>query len=639
MTDAKKLRGLLISGSAVLLSGSVLTSLINLAYNVALARFLGPSGFGHATAVYTLLTVTSAITLAFQIISTKLVAKQDGDSPRFAVYRTLHRAAWACGLFVGLAFLVFNGPIAHYLHLPNGRLVMILALAISFYVPLGPKRGYLQAAFGFRSLAANLTLEGVVRLLGSLVMIWLSFGVTGVIWANAAAVAVAYFAISPKEASRVHSVVSIGQTFREVSHAMVFYSGQVIINNCDILLVKHLFDPASAGLYAAIAMVGRVTFALSSAVVNGMFPVASGMRQEDRKDLSVISISLVIVLALGSVFALCLRFAPPGLWTILFGSRFLLIAGTKLPVLLALYAMTTVIYSLSVVIISYEMSYKLASSSWLQLVFSGAVAVGICFYHSSLEQVIMIQLCLMILLVVAVALLFIADTLRRSTRSVPSASHRFQLVRAITEDDVIARFLRSEFNHEAYRRYEAAYAEIVSQPDLQNPIENQKRRALLLTRHRSMWEELPSDTEWFEVTLRPSDCEKLQVFPRAHWLRLARGNFLLTNVVERIRSGRHRAGGPFSTKIARIGEQISTEPGNLGTVLLIGVDDSNPLTILDGNHRSVAATLLGRLHDLRFVCGLSKRMTACCWYETSVRSLLRYGIHLIRDIGVPREID
>jgi hypothetical protein len=153
-----------------------------------------------------------------------------------------------------------------------------------------------------------------------------------------------------------------------------------------------------------------------------------------------------------------------------------------------------------------------------------------------------------------------------------------------------------------------------------------------------MWKELPVDTDWFEVNLGPSDCDSLQVFPRAHWLRLARGNFLLTNVVERIRSGKYPVAGVFAAKIARIGEQISIEPGSLGTVVLIGVDASKPLTILDGNHRSVAATLQGRLHDLSFVCGLSTRMTECCWYDTNVLSLARYGHNLIRNISVTSDI-
>ncbi|MGC2497526.1 MAG: hypothetical protein WA374_07275, partial [Acidobacteriaceae bacterium] len=45
----------LVSGSFVLLAGSGFATATNLAYNIAVARFLGPAGFGHATAVYTLL--------------------------------------------------------------------------------------------------------------------------------------------------------------------------------------------------------------------------------------------------------------------------------------------------------------------------------------------------------------------------------------------------------------------------------------------------------------------------------------------------------------------------------------------------------------------------------------------------------
>ena len=43
------------------------------------------------------------------------------------------------------------------------------------------------------------------------------------------------------------------------------------------------------------------------------------------------------------------------------------------------------------------------------------------------------------------------------------------------------------------------------------------------------------------------------------------------------------------------------------TVLLIGVDDRSPLTILDGNHRMAAAMLAqppADLESFQFICGL-----------------------------------
>jgi hypothetical protein len=69
-----------------------------------------------------------------------------------------------------------------------------------------------------------------------------------------------------------------------------------------------------------------------------------------------------------------------------------------------------------------------------------------------------------------------------------------------------------------------------------------------------------------------------------------------------------------------------------GSVVLIGLSESEPFTIIDGNHRFAAAVLEGRMHQLRFLCGLSPRMTQCCWYRTNVFTLSRYGKNLLRQI-------
>ena len=73
----------------ILLSGTGLTTAINLAYNVAVARFLGPKGYGHTTVVYTILTLISAVTLSFQIISSKMVAQQTTAAGKAAVLSEL----------------------------------------------------------------------------------------------------------------------------------------------------------------------------------------------------------------------------------------------------------------------------------------------------------------------------------------------------------------------------------------------------------------------------------------------------------------------------------------------------------------------------------------------------------------------
>src|SRR5579863_3960571 len=65
---AKTLKSQLLGGRLTLLAGSGLVGVTNLLYNVVTARLLGPTGFAHATAVYTILMLLSCITLAFQVV-------------------------------------------------------------------------------------------------------------------------------------------------------------------------------------------------------------------------------------------------------------------------------------------------------------------------------------------------------------------------------------------------------------------------------------------------------------------------------------------------------------------------------------------------------------------------------------------
>ena len=636
---SKTLQARIVAGSVVLLSGSTLAAVLNLAYNVAVARFLGPNGFGHATVVYTLLTIISAATLAFQIIAAKVVVQQPTPEGKSAVYRALHRDSWVAGLFVAFLLLVFERQITSYLNLPSSWLIVLLAVGAAFYVPLGTRRGYSQGEFGFRGLATNLVLEGAVRLIGSLVAVLLGTGVIGVIAANAVAMAISWAAIHPKLTGHAPNPIRFRGAFRELSQAMVFFAGQVLINNYSIVLVKHYFLATEAGLYAAVAMVGRVIFLVCSAVVNSMFPLVAGTTAAERKNHTVLATSLLLVLGIGSVMCLTLRVIPPHVWTLFFGSKFVLSGHYSLSYLFALFGMTTVIYSLSVVIITYEMSYKIANTSWVQLAFSGVLVAAILRYHASLHQVIMVQLVLMILLLVLVGVPFLRETLRNSGSATDFGYPAIRLVRRVTEDEVIAEFLRSDFEHPVYRDYQESMKAIVSTPNCDDPADNARRRALLFLRHLSLWKELPSDTEWYEVELNEADLDKVQVFPRAQWRRIAQGNFVITDVVERLQARRDAATNPFLTKIAEIRERLQEEDSMPGSVVLIGLSESEPFTIIDGNHRFAAAVLEGRMHQLRFLCGLSPRMTQCCWYRTNLLTLSRYARNLLRQITHRPEAD
>jgi hypothetical protein len=145
------------------------------------------------------------------------------------------------------------------------------------------------------------------------------------------------------------------------------------------------------------------------------------------------------------------------------------------------------------------------------------------------------------------------------------------------------------------------------------------------------------------VELTAEDLARIRFFPRAQWRRVAQGSFYLSEVVERIRLKLEDSeeDDRFFHKLRLLSDSVQETLVN-PTVLLIGVDERGPLTILDGNHRMAAAMLTESpavLARFRFICGFSPQMIRCCWYNTNVNTLWRYLKNLIRYVSYDPETD
>lgn len=629
--SATALRARLLSGSMMMLFSSGLVGATNLIYNIAVARLLGAAAFGHATAIYTLLMLLSSVTLAFQLVCSKFVAKNPDMGAKVAVYTGLHRRAWQVGIVVGLLIIYASPLIARYLNLPAQSYVVLLGIGTTLYIPLGVRRGLMQGVYDFRRLAENFVLEVMVKLGGALLLLHYGLGVTGVIEAVVASIAVAYVAGRPGPAFKIAPQTGLPASFDEGMQATVFFIGQVTINNLDILLVKHFFAPGLAGLYAAVALVGRVVYMLSWSVVSSMFPVSAGTSHE-RGGRAVMSTALLLVVLVASLFTMGVWLAPNSLWIKVLGQGFMVQAQGSFSGLLVLYAALTGIYSFSVVLMTYEMSRRIGNASWLQLGFSIAIALGIYLFHSTLHQVITVQLVLMIVLLIAVAVPYLLAQRELEAEVAEGAGSLIRL-RPVKEEEVIAEFLKAEFYQPEFDPYRERYANIVYHADLNSERENAARRALLFRRRGRLWRELPKDTEWWEVALQESDLPRVRAFPRKQWRSFAAGNFHLIEMVGRIRKKvESQDRGQFATKMRSVSSDLRE---NLvpNSVLLIGVDDQSPLTIIEGNHRMAAAMLDSPstvTQRFRFFCGLSPHMTQCCWYQTDLATLSRYAKNIVR---------
>lgn len=215
-------------------------------------------------------------------------------------------------------------------------------------------------------------------------------------------------------------------------------------------------------------------------------------------------------------------------------------------------------------------------------------------------------------------------------------------LRRVTEAEIIAEFLKNEFYGEEFHQVREQFEHLVLGAQITDEIGNALRRALLFRRRGHMWRELPSDTQWWQVQIEAADLERVRVFPRAQWRRVADDGLLLKDIVGRIKSGPfHGRTREFVAKIQAFSYRLRDYQDH-SAVLLIGIDDENPVTVIEGNHRLTAALLASPKvlqERFRVFCGLSPRMAESCWYETNLPNLWRYARNRARNFFYDRDAD
>ena len=404
----------LLGGSLVMLAGSMLVSVLNFGYNMVVARMLGRAAFAQAAAAVTLQLVVCSMTLSMQLVCAKFVAKNDGMAQKAFAYRAVMRRAWMIGISIGLAIAVFSKPAAEWLQMSSPVPLLLLAVGMAFYVPVGAKRGAFQGMCKFRYLSGNFVLETIVKMAAAVVLLKAGFGVEGAVAALSLSVIAAYFVpFLPAELRKKQPEPGLPASFSEGVQAVIFFVGQVVINNIDILLVNHFFRPEVAGLYAAVSLVGRVLYIASWQVVSAMFPIAAAGSGDKKESWSVIAVPFALVGAMSLGFLLLVGLFPDPVLHVLFGSAFR-VAGKEANNLLMWRTLATAGYAMSVVLMTYEMSRRIANTGWFQLAISGFVVLGITLFHNTLRDVILVQQVLMAVLFLAVTVPFVRTRLARS---------------------------------------------------------------------------------------------------------------------------------------------------------------------------------------------------------------------------------
>ena len=377
----------------ILFISNLLVNAGNYGINLLLGRWLGPAEFSEVSLLVTLLLMLSFWALAFQLTSAKYVAEYLVENKQAELYNFLH---WFKKLSVvvgiGLATLLISLSIfwKDFFQMRSSLLFIIFGVGMPFYLLMSVNRGVLQGQNNYRKLAITFQAEMWTRLILSIVLVKMGYGVNGVAWGLTLSIVASWFVSNPSIEKFITIPFSNQKIISFFFIVLIYECSQILINNSDTILVKHFFSPTDAGLYAALALIGRIVYFGTWTVVTMLFPLVIKLEKEGKDHTKYFLGGLCVVGGIAGVIIIACYVMPELMVNILFGEKYISIAP-----LLWLYALATALFALVNVFVYYNMSLDRRLPVWLTIAGGVLQILLIYVFHHTFEQVIQIQIYLM----------------------------------------------------------------------------------------------------------------------------------------------------------------------------------------------------------------------------------------------------
>lgn len=399
-----------LSPEKIFMMSGLLVNAGNYAYNLVLGRVLGPEQFADAAILITFLLVISFVAMSFQLVTTKFSASWDSDVYRGFVSK-ISNMSFIAGSILGGTIIYFSETLQELLHTTSSDMFILFGIGVPFYFLMSVNRGVFQGKKDFRSLSITYQTEMLSRLLATfLLLAFLDINSSVLI---AMGILVSFLiGLYPfkKEVWNTEGYFRLSnaqqrQVFVFFCLTALYEFTQILINNSDILLVKHYFDSYEAGLYASLALIGRMVYFIAWMYVMILLPTVVKLRKEGVATAPVLRkyVGYIILVSSAIVF-ICFVF-PKGIVRLLFGSQYIAIAS-----LLWKYALATSLFAISNIYAYYYLSLDRYFPVVLLAIFGAAQVYLIVLFHSSLEQVVEVQILVMSALLALQFLYFLIAT-------------------------------------------------------------------------------------------------------------------------------------------------------------------------------------------------------------------------------------
>ena len=409
----------LISGSTIIFAGSMAANILNYIFNLGMGRFLLESEYGTFISLISVFNIFSVFSTTINTVFTRFSAVLVGQQKEESIGQLfITGSQWigAIAFFVTSLIILFSHQISSFLNINSKILIIITALALFFSYLSFVGSGILQGLLRFGYYSFINIFSSLVKLILGLAFIFLGFKVFGAMSAFFLSAMVGYllafFALYKFLKKRKDKNFSIPNLRKKLSlYALpVFLAniGMTAFTTMDIILVKHFFNPTTAGQYAAVSTMGRSIFFAVSPIALVLFPLVAQKKERGENLTGIVLLSLLLI-GVPALFLSLFYFVFPEVVRTIFYPSF----SKTINQYLGSFSIFIFFYTLAYILNIFYLSIGKINVCIITILIALLESILIWFFHSDIGLVINILIISSFLLLFCL-LLYYPQATRRS---------------------------------------------------------------------------------------------------------------------------------------------------------------------------------------------------------------------------------
>ncbi|MEP1230967.1 MAG: hypothetical protein ABJG88_09860 [Litorimonas sp.] len=292
--------------AAILFVSANIANAANLIFNMIFARLMGPALFADLTLLLTLKLGVLSFLGAFQFAFAEQAAKAKYIPTSKITAFALSWQSLKISVPIMFVIIVSARAISSWLNFTSPNALVLLAIAIPFFLPMVIYRGLTQGLIHVPKIVLSIQAEWIIRLIGSILLWQMGFGLTGIAAAVGLSIAIGFIVSTDRQDWASRKAALSAQTTTNVKALsliampyLILQLAQILVLDSDILIAKAVFSTETAGLVAGLLLIQRIFFFafLSGSIILQPFIAQQSGESAGPKELFILLMAIAFISA------------------------------------------------------------------------------------------------------------------------------------------------------------------------------------------------------------------------------------------------------------------------------------------------------------------------------------------------------